>query len=175
MLRRLLDLGKPVVWTLHDTWPFTGGCHHSVDCEKFHSDCGGCPQLRNDSASRTALKARFLEYLHAAGAAALVGEGFIARHRAANVPGGSPHVRAVERALDVAGRDYERWENAAAQFPTYDRDNWEDDLLAFEHKDMLDGGSDAWNAVRAAATSGPVGHAVQITARSDRACTGVLQ
>ena len=59
------------------------------------------PQLRNDSASRTALKARFLEYLHAAGAAALVGEGFIARHRAANVPGGSPHVRAVERALEI--------------------------------------------------------------------------
>ena len=133
------------------------------------------PQLRNDSASRTALKARFLEYLHAAGAAARVGEGFIARHRAANVPGGSPHVRAVERALDVARRDYERWGNAAAQFPTYDRDNWEDELLAFEHKDMLDGGSHAWNAVRAAATSGAVGHAVQAAADSDHACAGVLQ
>src|SRR5690606_41352063 len=28
----LLKLGKPVVWTLHDMWPFTGGCHHSGDC-----------------------------------------------------------------------------------------------------------------------------------------------
>ena len=84
-------------------------------------------------------------------------------------------MRAVERALDVARRDYERWGNAAAQFPTYDRDNWEDELLAFEHKDMLDGGSHAWNAVRAAATSGAVGDAVQAAADSDHACAGVLQ
>src|SRR5262245_58340303 len=26
-LRRLVDLNKPVVWTLHDLGPFTGGCH----------------------------------------------------------------------------------------------------------------------------------------------------
>ena len=30
----LSDLGKPVVWTLHDMWPFTGGCHYSEGCRK---------------------------------------------------------------------------------------------------------------------------------------------
>jgi glycosyltransferase involved in cell wall biosynthesis len=37
--------GPPVVWTLHDMNPFTGGCHHSGACRKFVSGCGACPQL----------------------------------------------------------------------------------------------------------------------------------
>jgi glycosyltransferase involved in cell wall biosynthesis len=45
---RLLDLGKPVVWTLHDQWAFTGGCHFSAGCEKYKRDCYPCPQLGND-------------------------------------------------------------------------------------------------------------------------------
>lgn len=36
---------KPVVWTLHDIWPITGGCHYSGDCDKYTSTCGSCPQL----------------------------------------------------------------------------------------------------------------------------------
>jgi glycosyltransferase involved in cell wall biosynthesis len=36
---------KPVVWTLHDMNPFTGGCHYSGSCEKFIDKCGSCPQL----------------------------------------------------------------------------------------------------------------------------------
>lgn len=41
----LAGLGKPLVWTLHDMNPFTGGCHYSSGCEGFASDCGNCPQL----------------------------------------------------------------------------------------------------------------------------------
>ena len=26
-LRRIIDSGKPIVWTMHDQWPFTGICH----------------------------------------------------------------------------------------------------------------------------------------------------
>lgn len=33
-----------VVWTLHDMWPFTGGCHFSAGCERFRVACGACPQ-----------------------------------------------------------------------------------------------------------------------------------
>ena len=44
----LLNMGKPVVWTLHDQNPFTGGCHYSAGCEKFQEDCSDCPQLKND-------------------------------------------------------------------------------------------------------------------------------
>ena len=46
MVRALLALGKPVVWTLHDERPFTGGCHYSSGCEGFHRDCSACPQLQ---------------------------------------------------------------------------------------------------------------------------------
>ncbi len=40
-----LPPGTPVVWTLHDMHPFTGGCHYSFDCERFTAACGECPQL----------------------------------------------------------------------------------------------------------------------------------
>lgn len=35
----------PVVWTLHDCWPFTGHCAHFMlsKCEKWKSCCGDCP------------------------------------------------------------------------------------------------------------------------------------
>lgn len=44
-IRKLLSLGKPVVWTLHDTWAFTGGCHYSAGCTRYQNDCSACPQL----------------------------------------------------------------------------------------------------------------------------------
>lgn len=43
---RLANVGKPLVWTLHDMRPFTGACHHSLDCQGFESDCSDCPQVR---------------------------------------------------------------------------------------------------------------------------------
>ena len=35
----------PIVWTLHDMNPFTGGCHYTEDCRRFVESCGECPQL----------------------------------------------------------------------------------------------------------------------------------
>jgi len=40
-----LPAGTPVVWTLHDMNPLTGGCHFSGGCERFRHGCGNCPQL----------------------------------------------------------------------------------------------------------------------------------
>lgn len=37
----------PLLWTLRDQWPLTGGCHYAGDCEKFVSGCGACPQLNS--------------------------------------------------------------------------------------------------------------------------------
>lgn len=45
-LKRLLKLGKPVVWTFHDMWAFTGGCHHAGKCLNYRLECGRCPYLR---------------------------------------------------------------------------------------------------------------------------------
>ncbi len=42
-----LPLDLPVVWSLHDMNPFTGGCHHAGDCERFTDHCRDCPQLKN--------------------------------------------------------------------------------------------------------------------------------
>lgn len=36
---------KPLVWTLHDMNPFTGGCHYDDGCPKYLESCGACPQL----------------------------------------------------------------------------------------------------------------------------------
>jgi glycosyltransferase involved in cell wall biosynthesis len=46
-LKKLGALNKPIVWTLHDMWAFTGGCHYSLDCKKFQSQCNNCPSLKN--------------------------------------------------------------------------------------------------------------------------------
>jgi glycosyltransferase involved in cell wall biosynthesis len=40
-----LSAFQPLVWTLHDMNPFTGGCHYSLGCEKFITGCGCCPLL----------------------------------------------------------------------------------------------------------------------------------
>jgi glycosyltransferase involved in cell wall biosynthesis len=36
---------KPIVWTLHDMNPFTGGCHYDLGCGRYVDRCGACPQL----------------------------------------------------------------------------------------------------------------------------------
>jgi glycosyltransferase involved in cell wall biosynthesis len=36
---------KPLVWTLHDSWAFTGGCHVPFECKKYRQSCGACPVL----------------------------------------------------------------------------------------------------------------------------------
>ncbi len=40
---------KPVVWTLHDMNPFTGGCHYSGGCDKFIESCSYCHYLKTTS------------------------------------------------------------------------------------------------------------------------------
>jgi glycosyltransferase involved in cell wall biosynthesis len=55
------EIGKircPVIWTLHDAWPFTGGCHTPGACDRHMQQCGRCPQLgsiSDDDLSRQVL------------------------------------------------------------------------------------------------------------------------
>ncbi len=44
-IETLAKLNYPIVWTLHDMWPFTGGCHYTQGCEGYRQSCGACPQL----------------------------------------------------------------------------------------------------------------------------------
>ncbi|WP_309570686.1 glycosyltransferase [Deinococcus sp.] len=48
-------IAAPVVWTLRDVWPMTGGCHYTRSCDRFTASCGRCPALgsnRDDDLSR---------------------------------------------------------------------------------------------------------------------------
>lgn len=49
-LNKLFTLGKPIVWTQHDMWAFTGGCHYAGDCQRFLESCVYCPFLRRPHA-----------------------------------------------------------------------------------------------------------------------------
>ncbi|PID92320.1 MAG: glycosyl transferase family 1 [Bacteroidetes bacterium] len=48
-LSALFRSGKPVVWTLHDMWAFTGGCHYALECRTFEDECGNCLYLKHPS------------------------------------------------------------------------------------------------------------------------------
>jgi len=42
-LVKLIDLGIPIIFTLHDQRLMTGGCHYSLGCHNFESGCKMCP------------------------------------------------------------------------------------------------------------------------------------
>lgn len=43
-LKNLTFLKVPVVLTLHDIWPMTGGCHCNYGCNQWIDGCEACPQ-----------------------------------------------------------------------------------------------------------------------------------
>jgi len=46
-IKSLAKTKKPVVWTMRDMWPMTGGCHYPLDCNRYTTGCGSCPQLHS--------------------------------------------------------------------------------------------------------------------------------
>jgi glycosyltransferase involved in cell wall biosynthesis len=47
-LMRIEDIVKikaPIVWSLHDMWAFTGGCHYDNFCGAYEKECGNCKVL----------------------------------------------------------------------------------------------------------------------------------
>ncbi len=49
LFKALKEMGKPVIWTLHDCWAFTGHCSHFayVGCDKWKTQCEHCPQRKD--------------------------------------------------------------------------------------------------------------------------------
>lgn len=45
---------KPVIWTLHDCWAFTGHCAYFdyAGCDKWKTQCGKCPEKKSYPASK---------------------------------------------------------------------------------------------------------------------------
>ena len=56
----IAKINAPIVWSLHDDWVFTGGCHIKWDCDKYKQSCGACPRLgshnENDLSRKIFLK-----------------------------------------------------------------------------------------------------------------------
>ena len=55
----------PIVWSLHDMWAFTGGCHYDEECRAFEKVCGKCKVLgsnKPDDLSRKVLKKKLATY-----------------------------------------------------------------------------------------------------------------
>ncbi|MGB2631169.1 MAG: glycosyltransferase family 4 protein [Candidatus Omnitrophota bacterium] len=46
LLQLFLAKKKPVIWTIHDMWPMTGHCFYSLDCQRWRTGCGHCPDLK---------------------------------------------------------------------------------------------------------------------------------
>ena len=46
-IRNFSTLKLPVIWTIHDMFSFTGGCHHAITCDGYKFDCSNCPQVRS--------------------------------------------------------------------------------------------------------------------------------
>lgn len=59
-IETLRKIGVPLVWTWHDMWPATGGCHYSEGCVRWQASCGECPLLgskvQKDLSYRTKLR-----------------------------------------------------------------------------------------------------------------------
>ena len=47
LFKFLKRYNKPVVWTFHDCWAFTGRCIHfdAAKCDRWKNGCGNCPQI----------------------------------------------------------------------------------------------------------------------------------
>lgn len=50
-IRKILDSGKPIVWTMHDMWPATAICHYTRGCKYYQSACHDCRLLPDGGSS----------------------------------------------------------------------------------------------------------------------------
>ena len=41
----IIKIKAPIVWSLHDMWAFTGGCHYDENCQGYKTSCGNCKVL----------------------------------------------------------------------------------------------------------------------------------
>jgi glycosyltransferase involved in cell wall biosynthesis len=55
-LKKIFELKKPIVWTMHDMWSFTAACHYNNGCMEYKSTCSNCIYTKNDSHSKNIFK-----------------------------------------------------------------------------------------------------------------------
>lgn len=99
----LRGITRPVVWTLHDMWPFTGGCHYDDGCGRYGSGCGHCPMLRRpgpgDGSAR--LMRRKMDAWRALDLTLVAPSRWLAREAARSALFAGRPVRVIPNALDL--------------------------------------------------------------------------
>lgn len=43
------EINKPMIWSIRDMWPVTGGCHITLGCNKYINGCGFCPAINSNN------------------------------------------------------------------------------------------------------------------------------
>lgn len=145
-LKQLFRTGKKFRWTMHDMWPFTGGCHHAWSCRGFAEKCEYCPHLvpsaQRKARTQLAAKRRLFEGVDLT---------FVAPSQwladlAAQAPVCADHaVARIPNVLDGAFRPAEDRARARAEFGLDDGRRW---ALCFASNDPYKGWKlfrDAWN------------------------------
>lgn len=64
-IQALKKINKPIIWTLHDSWVFTAGCHIPYLCEKYKKECYCCEQFSGNrffDFSKYSFRKKFKEY-----------------------------------------------------------------------------------------------------------------
>jgi glycosyltransferase involved in cell wall biosynthesis len=64
-IEELTKINAPIVWSCHDMWPFTGGCHYDNNCGAYNLKCGNCKILestKENDLSRAVFKRKFKTY-----------------------------------------------------------------------------------------------------------------
>lgn len=44
-IEEIARIKAPIIWSLHDMWAFTGGCHYDEECKGYEKECGNCKVL----------------------------------------------------------------------------------------------------------------------------------
>jgi len=55
-IEELAKIKAPIVWSLHDMWAFTGGCHYDEACEGYKNECGKCKVLGSNKEKDLSIK-----------------------------------------------------------------------------------------------------------------------
>lgn len=50
------NISRPIIWTLHDSWAFTGGCHVPFNCSNYKNKCGSCMKLGSEKENDLSMK-----------------------------------------------------------------------------------------------------------------------
>lgn len=45
-VKKLAEIGKPIIWVMHDMWLLTAGCHYDGYCGKYETACTDCNYMK---------------------------------------------------------------------------------------------------------------------------------